>query len=487
MNILTFQKVSRFPYETASALLVIALASVFVLTNITFGFYLSLFLGTMVVSGVLAFLYPRAGLLAGVVLTVLFERFFTLQSLAWGREAYKLYPLDILLLAVLISVLLRMLAGWLKWRWKKPDIFLILFFGLATGWLVASMLGWVSGSVETAFSTWKNYVFYGLLYFLVPLLFSGKEQLRRFGSVFLGAAAIATIFVWIGLMRGEGLWTEYTPLSTSGVRILAFPHAFYFSMAFLITLFAWKELSRRGNTAGRMLLMYALPVWMMGIVGSLMRHLWLGLVLAVGVLFVVVPRSYRMNILALARNTLVFLLVFSIVFFYVLTLFPHSDTASDVTQTGSVFVERLTSIGNTEDSSLAWRGAVWKSALETFSQHMLIGTGFGVKVPVDMGDYRDFVEMRNMHNSWLALMIQTGIVGMVVFVLFLATLAWSVWRQSIAREGVQIFSYATLAILVFHSAIFLSQPYLETNLLGIFFWLNLGVMRTLLDISSQKV
>jgi O-antigen ligase len=171
---------------------------------------------------------------------------------------------------------------------------------------------------------------------------------------------------------------------------------------------------------------------------------------------------------------------------YFLTLFPHSAPSEQMGALISTMTTRVTSIGNASDESIAWRGVVWSSAFHAFSQNIFSGTGFGVSVPVEIADYREFVEIRNIHNSWLALLIQTGLLGFGLFVLFLSRLAYRAWRLRSKDALLETAKYVTMGILLFHSIIFLSQPYLETNLLSIFFWINLGVMRTLLAYEDSR-
>jgi O-antigen ligase len=109
-------------------------------------------------------------------------------------------------------------------------------------------------------------------------------------------------------------------------------------------------------------------------------------------------------------------------------------------------------------------------------------------VPVELGDYQKYIEVRDMHNSWFALLIQTGVVGILLFVAFLRALLWPLWKKRTQSEWflpvVIIF-----ALVTFQSLIFLSQPYLETNLLGIWFWVTLGVARSFysVDRSNNKI
>ena len=87
--------------------------------------------------------------------------------------------------------------------------------------------------------------------------------------------------------------------------------------------------------------------------------------------------------------------------------------------------------------------------------------------------------MRNMHNSFLVLLVQMGLVSAVV----LAGAVWILLKKVLEKirtvDGMQIARIATAGILCLQAAAFMFQPYLETNLLGIFFWINLGLMRSL--------
>lgn len=89
-----------------------------------------------------------------------------------------------------------------------------------------------------------------------------------------------------------------------------------------------------------------------------------------------------------------------------------------------------------------------------------------------------------MHNSWLALLIQTGIVGGVIFASFLGFLFFDLFRSA-SRSSVLLSAGRILtALAFFQGLVFFSQPYLETNLLGIFFWITLGLIRSLPDMKA---
>lgn len=450
--------------------------------NAFFGFSLLLFLGTVPLSAALVFFFPRAGLVAALLLIIFFERFFTLQATWIGDVAYKLYPLDIILAAAFLGTVLTVLAERIRRPvFRAADGFLLAFFALVTGVFLVSFFGLSEVSGAVAFSTWKNYVFYGLTVFITLFLLRTREELLAFVRLLLFGIMAAGVFLVVGILRGQGLWTEYTPLSTAGLRLLAFPHAFYFSMALLALLLSlpqwWERVSERRRTIVSLFMLFLF----FGVIGSLMRHLWLGLAGALVVALLLSPYLFGRSLTFFLARFVFPTLIVLVGAWYFLVLFPGSEPAQSVLENTRVFSERLSSIGDSYDESFAWRGEVWDSALERFRERPLFGIGFGVSVPVELGGYREYVEVRNMHNSWLALLIQTGVAGCLLLGLFLLSLLVVSAKRSFDMLGCSI-RFVLLGLLAFQGFVFFSQPYLETNLLGIFFWLSLGLLRALVDI-----
>ncbi|MDD5083323.1 MAG: O-antigen ligase family protein [Candidatus Moranbacteria bacterium] len=468
--------------ETLAAVFVMLFTSVFIVAQLVIGFQLSLFAVAMLVSAVLIFWRPRAGLYASTVLTLLFERFYTLQPILVGRASYKLYPIDIFLGVVFVAVAIRLVFRRTSLRLRSADWLLIGFLAFITALFAKDLFVVGDGSsMSTAFSTWKNYFFYGLLYFAVPLLLQNEERLSRFVKVFLAGSVTAILFVVIGIARGEGLWTQFTPLSTDGVRILALPHAYYFSMALLAVVFSLRYIRQRYDAGSRVafLLFASLPFWMVGIVGSLMRHLWIGVIFSVGMMWFILPKASKQSLMNLFRVSLLSFIAVGIVVAYGIALFPYSQISTDAAQIGTAVSNRLLSLGDSGDTSISWRTYVWREATEAFVQSPVLGTGFGARIPVEIDTYREFIEIRNVHNSWLAMLVQIGVVGFGLILFFIGKTTAFVRKNIFRSEFLNSVRYATLGVFFFQCMVFLYQPYLETNLLGIFFWLNLGVMRTL--------
>ncbi len=448
--------------------------------NATVGFSLAVFLATVVPSAMLAFLYPRSGLSASVVVTILFERFFTLAPVVVGEATYKIYPLDMILVPVFVSSLLLWIRdGRHRFRFSTSDVLLLAFFTVVTGIFLVGIFRPGAGSA-VAFSTWKQYVFYGMIFFATALLVRTREDVRITAKLFLAATATAGVFLVIGLVRGGGLWTEYTPLSTPGTRFLAFPHAFFFSLALLTTLLCLPYRSAGIETRRTAYLRYAFVLMLsVGILGSLMRHLWIGIATTLFAAVLVAPKRIGKPLGRFALRFAFPVVTFAMLGIAVLSALPERFVGNTAGQGFSVVKERVLSIGSGTDESFAWREAVWESALSRFSEHPFDGVGFGGSVPVELGEYRQYVEIRNMHNSWLALLIQTGIFGTVAFFAFLASLVSGSFRTDVRDPFLKGMRTALFGLLLFQFLVFFSQPYLETNLLSIFFWVTLGLLRAL--------
>ncbi|MCD6163620.1 MAG: O-antigen ligase family protein [candidate division Zixibacteria bacterium] len=475
-------KSKNFHTETASAIFIIALVSFFILANFTAGFIFPLFLAVMSAAFLIALFYPRAGLYAVIFLTFIFERFFTLQPIILGRAEYKLYPLDIIFIGVIGGIVIRKIFPLfqkgirrdfrVKGR-RAADCFLMSFIALSAVYFIFSAFV-LKNDFALAFSSFKNYAFYSLFYFAVLLLINNKETLARLLKFAAAGAAGIVFFIVYGILSGSGLWSEFTPLSTQGIRILAFPHAFYLSMA---VVFSLAYLASDKSARAKKYLYFLVPVWIAGISGSMMRHLWIGLFISIIFLYFIAPRKNKAALRKIAANYFLAVLAIAVFIFYAAALFPHSGLSKSSAAALNAIGNRIASTANIYDESILWRSAAWNSALKEYARNPILGLGFGRKVFIEIGRYKNLVEIRNIHNSFLALLVQTGLLGAGLFIFFIWSTVKNAFKEAREKNDFGAFKMAALSVLMFHLIIFMFQPYLETNLLGIFFWLNLGILR----------
>ncbi|EKE19801.1 MAG: hypothetical protein ACD_8C00103G0006 [uncultured bacterium] len=472
MNMLTYKKIST---DFLQAIFIVAFVGLFVLANYFVGFNLPLYVVAMLVGAMIAFARPRSGLFAIIFLTFVFERFFTLVPIVMGRSEYKIYPIDVIFGALLIGIAFQLVWGKLKIVWRKIDwaIFAFVCFSVLY-FVIGFLMG--SGDSSLAFSTVKNYAFYSLFYFATFILIDSKEKLKQLAKVVFVSAIAVVWFVAYGIALRHGLWSDFTPLSTDGIRTLAFTHGFYLSMSLIITL-VYVAFKRDLFSKWLLVLM---PIWAVGVLGSMMRHLWISLFVAVVAVLILFATKQREKLKKYVFAYGAMLVILAILAIYLGTMFPKSALYEKLSWASEMLGSRVTSIANTEgDESILWRSAVWKSAGKKYLESPVFGIGFGQKVSIEIGSYHDFVEIRNMHNSFLVLFIQMGIFGIALVLISLIKLGYSALKTKFQDETLQIAAFSALGILVLQIVAFMFQPYLEANLLGIFFWINLGILRML--------
>jgi O-antigen ligase len=458
--------------EIMVAVALILLFSSFLLVNFASGFNLFLYVFVAGAGLLLPLIYPRAGLYAMTWLILVFAKFFTLQPLVIGDIEYKFYLVDIIFVAVVLSLILRLIKGRIRLKFKLVDMILAAWLALVAVYFVLSVTVW-DGVFNLSFSSLKNYAFYPLVYFVAYLLLDKAKYWREWlGFVLAGAVGIIGFIVY-GLASGRGLWTEITPLTTAGARLLDFDHAWYLS---LISIFALVYLLFKKDLVSRMFYIL-LPIFAVGIIGSLMRHLWVALAVTLVFLYAVISRDKRASFRRVTAGY--FVASFAVGLFIVLlvNIFPWSAATRQIKQTANEISGRAVSLTDVSDTSFAWRGAVWQSVWQEYKGNTWRGLGFGQKVFIDMGDYLDYVEVRNIHNSWLAVFVQTGLLGLLLFLCFYLVLFKNLWMSRARDASVAIAKYAVLGVMIFCAAAFLFQPYLEANFFSIFFWLTLGLGR----------
>ncbi len=458
--------------EILSAIIVIVLNTFLIMVGFGGGFILPLFILVMFLSFGISFAYPRSGICAVIFLTLIFERFFTLAPIIIGYQEYKIYPLDIILGAVFSAYFFQLIPEIIKGRRKSlaENKYLIMFFILITIHFLIDIF--VFGTDKNlAFSSFKYYVFYPWLYFVTLFFFKNKEDSKTLMRFFLAGTIGIIFFIIFGLINGGGLWTEYTPLSTGGIRILAFTHSFYILMGFLGV---WIWNLYQGGKINRVLKIVTI-FWIIGIVGSLMRHLWVGLIISLGIIYFLIDRGKKniFNKIFFKGSLTAFLVV--TLFSFIALISPHYTAPNKlINQASNSVKERAGSLVTSieKDESFFWRELVWRESLKKYKENPIWGLGFGQRIYVEEENYKDFVEIRNIHNSWLVLLFQGG---MIIFILFGAFLFQSIGKLIRAKEKsweeiiflVLILNYAVVAVF---------QPYFETNMLVIFFWILLGLI-----------
>lgn len=447
----------------------------FIILGITIGFTPMVY-GLLILAS-LIFILPAhlLGIYIIIFMTMIFERWFTLSSLVTDQVIYKLYPLDIVLLLALASFVINQLKTqshkiFLKW----PEKILIAFLLMNLIYLVKSFWD-INADIDVAFSSFKNYGFYPLIYFLIIYAVQTEKQFKNvLHTILLGGLGIIT-FIVIGLLRGEGLWTEFTPLSTAGIRYLAGTHAFYLMITTLIalSLLAFDRFKNKGFIS------LIIIIWVAGLTMSLMRHLWLAFFLGLIILLTLIPIINRKYLIKSSLKSGAIIAGILTIILLIINLFPLYQISESLNSSYQTINQRVVSIASgSQDTSINWRINFWGVAKKSWLESPITGLGFGKKLPLDLGQWQTFEEIRNIHNSPLAITIQMGLIGIGLFSLFILISLLGSIKYLRQNEELKPYYFGLLASIVAVLFASLFQPYLETNLTGIFLWILLGLLRT---------
>lgn len=447
----------------------------FIILGMTIGFSPIIYGLFLIMS--LIFILPSylLGIYIIIFMTMIFERWFSLSPLITDYSIYKLYPLDIIMIIAFLGWLINQVrSSTNKIFFKWPEKILAIFIIVNVIYLIKSFFE-VNADAEVAFSSFKNYAFYPLLYFLIIYSVQTKKQLKNVVHLILLAGVAIISFIIIGLMRGEGLWTEYTPLSTAGVRFLAGTHAFYLMIAVLISLslLAFDRFKNKGFVS------MIIIIWLAGITMSLMRHLWLSFFAGLLILLALIPITNRKNLIRSSFKSGAIIITVTTIVLLIVNLFPLYNFSQTVNDSYQVINQRIISIASgSQDTSINWRINFWNAAKKSWLESPVTGLGFGKKLPLDLGEWQTFEEIRNIHNSPLAITIQMGLIGISLFGLFVLTSTLGNLKYILKSEELKPYYFGLLAatIAVLFASLF--QPYLETNLTGIFLWILLGLLRS---------
>lgn len=455
--------------------LVLAMATIalWVVSLFIFGFSFPIFLLAMAAVSALVFVRPEIGLSVIILSTMWFERWFTLQPIVLGDQVYKLYPLDIVMTVAFLGFLFHQAFGRLRRHvfTGKLDVAILVFMVISVIYLLYSLVG---GGAETslAFSAFKNYAFYAVLFWLVALSVQNRADLVLHMRMLLVGGFGILAFVFIGLARGEGLWTEYTPLSTEGVRLLAFPHAFYLSLVLIISLVLLMYRLRPERAS-----LFIMWAQLVGVIGSLMRHIWVSLALVAAMVWLLVPKTPKKNMYRFfARNAAVVALL-GVLLVFIVTIFPLSSLSLNIREvTGPLYARARSLVHSAADSSARWRIYAWRAAQESIIDHPIAGIGYGQELSIDFETYFRVIPIRDLHNSYLVLAVQMGLLGALSFaaLIYLPTRRMiTAWRAKGLFWPYQLAFFSALMLFLLAA---LWQPYFETNLTGIFFWILLGLL-----------
>lgn len=463
-----------------------------------------------------AFRQPHAAFVSILLSVMLFERWFALDALHVGGAVLKLYSLDIALGIVFLAVVVPRIyamraAQWFRLiaervkaqaRWQKTVHWLVLWWALYIT-CIGLMHAAFGGSFGTLFSAWKNYAFYSVLYVFAVYFYAisneAKDHIRIAIHTILGGGLLLFIFPIIGIMQGQGVWAEFTPLSTSGVRLVAATHTFFLSMLFIAAVALRLEGSRVHDKLRRLYLNpYFTIVLICFMLIGMYRNVWVGMGITVFALSILLHRAHVFKVRDIVGPAVAFGVMLAVLGSTVLWYYGerHVATVANevpiVTSIGSRLQSALSVFGAQYDESSGWRVTVWRESIEYWTsgtstdiaKNVLFGTGLGTSITFTYNNFLQDVAIKSVHNDWLSFMVQGGIFALVFMVAIVSVMTYNGFRIAY-RERSAIHAMIAGMIIFFSVAAFFGA-YFVINIFGMWFWVLLGLIHIDPDIILKK-
>lgn len=420
------------------------------------------------VSGVLYFLPP---LLAPILLAVIGLIFLVFSNPSWGLFLFAfalpfLPNIALLLLAGLIGLsfgLSRLRQGQpdLKPLPLEPAIILYLFIAVAT--TVASVD--LSGSLRDLSI---NFFAFILFFVLINQIKNKKELLLFLNFLLLGAFIVSLYGIYqylVGIPLPDR-WVDIAQNPAIRTRVYSFfgnPNVLAKYLVFLIPFCCALFFATKKVEAKLSYLMLA-AVLGLSLAFTFSRSGWVGLF--VGLLVFSLLKDKRILILIL------------IALLAGATLLPDA------------FLQRVSTIGNPLDSSNVYRLTVWQESIGIIKDFPLTGVGLGHQS--FMRIYPRYMLDRgkapfHTHNSYLQVLVETGIIGLLVFLWLLASY-FKIGLKAIASCRDQQLKYLIMASLSATAGILilgLGDVIIYLPKITMLFWLNIALIFLILKLDED--
>jgi putative inorganic carbon (HCO3(-)) transporter len=168
------------------------------------------------------------------------------------------------------------------------------------------------------------------------------------------------------------------------------------------------------------------------LLASWSRGAWMGFGAAAAVMAFALPRKARWGLLVVA------VLVVAGAGLYAAGLMPASVEARLTDFAGYMQFEDVRGVGiNDANYAVIERQAHWQAALEMWRYNFWTGVGFGCYEPA----YRTFalinwpIALGHAHNYYLNVAAETGLIGLVTYLVLWGVVFWQTWRATRRANG----------------------------------------------------
>lgn len=416
------------------------------------------------------YLFPL--LTALTLLTAIGGAFLVLSNPSRGLFIFAfalpfLPNIGLLLLAGLVGIsfgLSRLRQGRLALQTLSLEPAIILYLLIAVGATAASIN--LSGSLRDL----AIYFFAFVLFFVLTNQIESKKELKIFLQLLLLGAFLVSLYGIYQYLAGTPLpegWVdvEQNPaIRTRVYSVFGNPNVLANFLVLLIP-FSFALFLGTKKIAAKISCFALAAMLCLTLLLTFSRGGWLGLL--VGLLAFALLKDRRMLILIL------------------IGLLAGAALLPDV------FLQRFSTIGSPQDTSNAYRFRVWQESIGIIEDFPLSGVGLGHEAfmriyPMYMLDREK--SPFHTHNSYLQILVETGIIGLLVFLWLLASYFKRGLKAVASCRDKELKYYmiasmsATVGILIQG----LGDVIIYLPKITILFWLNIALLFLAIKIAEQQ-
>lgn len=289
-------------------------------------------------------------------------------------------------------------------------------------------------SVDPLLSIAMFYNFLGMLLIMLVTMITMNDRTKMLNVLYL---------YLIGVLINS-FYVIYQSIQT-GKRTFGFSGIFYVDFVGLAALLSLILFIYSSGTK-KIFFGFSTIISVIGLILTQTRNAWLSATVSILLLFIFLiinAKKYRISSKSLVM-VLVFLIVVTVIGYFSASTFSTKldERLSGKSQT-TILVDDPSSAG---ENSFVTRAFIWHTAIMAFLEHPLIGIGIysfpfssQIYYKIPKSFFEIFVRERTPHITYLAVLTETGLIGLMGFIYFLFIVARTVFHNlSIIISGDEI-------------------------------------------------
>lgn len=315
-------------------------------------------------------------------------------------------------------------------------------------------------------------IYYSVFYFLVPIILDNLKKIRIYFSVMIICTSLLALLILFGVTI-QGIGSFY---------------CFYVSLSLIFLLFYPLLIKKQVlKVFSYSLILIHLVIILL----SKVRAAWMGILL--GILFIV----YMFFKMPVMRKDLKKILVLGMLGFLILTiilpvfLIFYPSSIEDI-KNEFMSIYNFRDMTTVSANNVRWRLSTWSGFVKKSLEKPILGYGFGkVFIPKTLEGKWSPPEGENWvdpHNSYLSILFRTGVIGLIIFFIII----FRFFKLSIKfikecdNEKIRIYVASLLTIIIVILGISFFDVVLERPFFGIFLWINMGLVISLIKIKKKQ-